>query len=407
VRLSEVRDIALSQKAHIEALDGGLNRELLSSLPDIQTHALIVSGIRRCGKSTLLRQFVKKLRREYFYCIFDDLRLYDFSAADYQLLDMLIAESGSRVLFFDEIQSAPRWELYVRQKLDEGFQVLLTGSNASLLSRDLGDKLTGRHLSKELFPFSYREFLRFTGQTAAAPSLDRYLEIGGFPEFLKTGNTDIVTQLQTDILYRDIVVRYGLRDAASLRHLFTLLVSNAAQLITPSKLRVTVGIKSPSTILEYFSHFESAYLVQLVPCFAWSAKVRSLAPKKLYISDLGIIRTGSVSFTPNFGALLENFVFNHLRLANRDLYYFSDKTKTAECDFIVNPGAAGGTSCIQVCYELHHDNQDREIRGLQAALDFFNVTEGFIITRDQRDIILKDGKKITVLPAWEWAGYRA
>jgi predicted AAA+ superfamily ATPase len=406
MKLSELQDIVQSQKAGAEAFDSGLEREALVTLPDIRTHALIVSGIRRCGKSTLLHQLVKKWGRDYFYFIFEDLRLYDFSPADYQLLDMLIADSGSRVLFFDEIQSAPRWELYIRQKLDEGFQILLTGSNASLLSRDLGNKLTGRHISRELFPFSYREYLAFTGQDAGVSSLDRYLQTGGFPEYLKTENADIVAQLQRDILYRDITVRYGLRDAASLLRLFTFLVSNAAQLVSPSKLTGTAGVKSSSTVLEYFSYFEAAYLIHLIPCFAWSAKARSLAHKKLYISDLGIIRTGSLSFTPNFGALLENFVFNNLRLYTRDLFYFADKT--GECDFIVHPqgGAETGAACIQVCYELHLDNQDREIRGLLSALDFFNVPQGLIITRDTRDLILKGGKKIAVVPAWEWAlGY--
>jgi predicted AAA+ superfamily ATPase len=401
MKLSELRDIAKSQKARIEVFDTGLKRDLLSSLPDIQSHALIISGIRRCGKSTLLRQFVKKTGRNYFYFIFDDLRLYDFSQADYQLLDILIAESGGKLLFFDEIQSAPRWELYIRQKLDEGFQVLLTGSNASLLSRELGNKLTGRHISKELFPFSYREYLRFTGQAAGSQSLDAYLLQGGFPEYLKTGNTDIVAQLQRDILYRDIAARYGIRDAGSLHRLFGFLVSNAAQLVSPRRLTGTTGVKSPSTVLEYFSYFEAAYLIQLVPFFAWSAKAQSLSPKKLYISDLGIIRTGSLSFSPDFGALLENFVYNQLRTLGHDIFYFAGQT--AECDFIVNPHSRDRLFCLQVCYELNPDNQDREIRGLMAALDSFDAAEGFIVTRDTQDMIIKDGKKIGVVPAWEWA----
>jgi predicted AAA+ superfamily ATPase len=164
------------------------------------------------------------------------------------------------------------------------------------------------------------------------------------------------------------------------------------------------GVKSPSTVLEYFSWFEAAYLVKLVPCFAWSVKAQSLSPKKLYIADWGIIRTGSRFFTPDYGALLENFVFNQLRLSDGDIFYYSDKT--GECDFIVNPrgGPEGGAFCVQVCYEPDSDNQDREIKDLCAALDFFNASEGIIITRDTQDIILKAGKKITLVPAWEWAG---
>ncbi|GHT66616.1 hypothetical protein FACS1894110_10610 [Spirochaetia bacterium] len=377
----------------------GLRRNSLSELPDIRSHALVVSGIRRCGKSTLLYQFVKKLGRPFFYFNFDDLRLYDFSVADFGLLDRVIADSGARLLFFDEIQSAERWELYVRQKLDEGFQVIITGSNASLLSRELGSKLTGRHLSKELFPFSYDEYCGFTGQAASAASLDTYLEKGGFPEYLKTGNAEVLTQLQQDILYRDIAARYGLRDAASLHRLFGYLVSNAAQLVSPSKLLSVAGVKSATTVLEYFSYFEAAYLIHLVPCFAWSAKARSLAPKKLYIADPGIIKTGSASFSGNLGALLENFVFTSLRPYTWDLFYFADKD--GECDFIVNPHGQHPI-CVQVTLELTTDDEAREIQGLLAALKFFGQDEGIILTRNTEDIILEQGKRIQVIPAWKY-----
>jgi predicted AAA+ superfamily ATPase len=118
---------------------------------------------------------------------------------------------------------------------------------------------------------------------------------------------------------------------------------------------------------------------------------------------MGIIRTGSRSFTADYGARFENFVFNQLRIAGGDMYYFSGKNR--ECDFIVNPQGSPerGTRCVQACYELTGDNQGREIAGLCAAMDFFGVSEGIIITRDTRDIILEGGKKIAVVPAWDWA----
>jgi predicted AAA+ superfamily ATPase len=330
--------------------------------------------------------------------------LADFSHTDFQLLDRAIADSGVRLIFFDEVQSAEHWELYVRQKLDEGFQLVITGSNASLLSRELGTRLTGRHISKELFPFSYGEFCAFTGQEAGPDSLGSYLEKGGFPEYLKTGNTDILTQLQSDILYRDIAVRYGLRDAASLRRLFVYLVSNPAQKFSPSSLRQAIGVKSPTTVLEYISYFEAAYLVNLLPCFAWSVKAQSLAPKKVYIADPGIIKTSSISFSGNKGALLENFVFNCLRSVTTDIFYYTDKNGY-ECDFIVKPHEQPRCQpcCIQVCWELTTDDQDREINGLLAAMDFFDQKEGIILTYNTGDIVMTAGKRIDVIPAWKWA----
>ncbi|MDR2047967.1 MAG: ATP-binding protein [Treponema sp.] len=397
--LSDLRETTKTQTARLGGRNGELERHALAELPEPQSHALIISGIRRCGKSTLLRQFAAKQKKAFFHLNFDDLRLSGFSPEDFRLLDILIGEKKAALLVFDEIQTVDRWELYVRQKLDEGYQVAITGSNASLLSRELGTKLTGRHITKELFPFSYGEYCEFTGQTTGLASLETYLKQGGFPEYLKTGDRDILSQLQTDILYRDIAVRYRLRDVSSLKRLFTYLVSNPAQLVSPSKLLQLTGLRSPTTVLEYISYFELSYLIQLVPCFAWSLKKQSLAPKKVYVIDNGIILTSSLSFTDNEGALLENFVYTVLRARTRDVFYFAGSEK--ECDFIVNPH--GRPLCIQVCSELTVDNRRRETRGLFQAMDFFGQNEGIIITRNERDIILEQGKEIRVIPAWEFA----
>jgi len=407
MKLSEIKDISAEQKLALEKQEQGLKRHILPELPDIQSHALAVCGIRRCGKSTLLCQFVQNLKRPYFYLNFDDIRLVSFSHADFELLDKVIADNGSRLIFFDEIQSAQHWELYVRQKLDEGFQIVITGSNAALLSRELGSRLTGRHLSKELFPFSYSEFCSFFGIAAGHESFADYLEKGGFPEYLKTSNTNILTQLQSDILYRDIAVRYGIRDAAALQRLYVYIVSNPAQLFSPSRLTSAVGVKSPTTILEYISFLEAAYLIHLLPRFAWSVKSQHLAPKKVYIADTGLIKTSSVSFSGNSGALLENCVYNVLRgkvgssglSANPDIYYFTGKSG-GECDFIFSP--QNNPSCIQVCWEMTPDNQDREINGLLEAMDFFNLDYGKILTFNTEDIIKTSGKKIDVIPVWKY-----
>jgi predicted AAA+ superfamily ATPase len=398
--LSELAEVALSQKVSVDYSDTGIARDALSGLPALKNHALVIMGIRRCGKSTLAAQFVRKQKGGYFYLNFDDLRLSDWQVRDYRQLDKVIEESKKRLLFFDEIQSAPKWELYVRQKLDAGYQVVVTGSNASLLSRELGTKLTGRHLDKELFPFSYPEFLRWKHRKASAASLDAYLQSGGFPEYLKTGDPEVITQLQNDILFRDIIVRYGLRDAGSLRKLLSYMASNAAQRLAPSRLTSVAGVKSATTVLEYLHYFESSYLLQLVPRFAWSARAQDLAPKKVYFSDLGLIHSGSISMSGNWGALLENFVYQHLRLQSKDIYYFANDT--AECDFVLN--LRKKPLCVQVCHELTLDNQDREIKGAFAAMDFFNVKEGFILTRNQTDLVTQGNKTVQVIPAWKYFG---
>jgi predicted AAA+ superfamily ATPase len=156
------------------------------------------------------------------------------------------------------------------------------------------------------------------------------------------------------------------------------------------------GVKSPTTVLEYISFFEAAYLIHLLPCFAWSVKTQSLAPKKVYIADTGFIKTGAISFSGNYGALLENCVFTSLR--EKDIYYFAGKNG-GECDFVVTPH--GKPSCIQVCWELTRDNQDREINGLLEAMDFFDLDRGTILTFDTEDVIQTNGKKIQIRPVWK------
>jgi predicted AAA+ superfamily ATPase len=231
-------------------------------------------------------------------------------------------------------------------------------------------------------------------------SFDIYLEKGGFPEYLKTGVTEVLTQLQSDILHRDIAVRYGIRDVSSLKRLYVYLASNPGQKISPSRLCQVAGVKSPVTVLEYFSHFEAAYLIHILPCFSWSVKAQSLAPKKVYLADPGIIKTSSVSFTGDYGARLENFVYNNLRLKTNDIFYYTAKTG-GECDFIVRPHEQA--QCIQVCWELTPENQDREINGAVDAMDFFNQKKGIILTYNTEDLIRTAGKEITVIPAWKWS----
>ena len=402
---AELKKIHLTQLEKLWKTDDGIYRDALADIPDITTHAFVVCGVRRCGKSTLLQQFVKKLNKPFFYLNFDDLRLLEFSVSDYAVLDVVIEESKSSLIFFDEIQAAAHWELYVRQKLDQGFQVVLTGSNASFLSRELGTKLTGRHIAKELFPFSYSEYLRFADTQKGIQSFESYFQTGGFPEYLKLNNSEVVMQLQKDILYRDIAVRYNVSDDKSLQRLYVYLASNAASLISPSKLKTVAGVKSHTTILDYFSYFENAYLLSLVPKFAWSQKAQSLAPKKVYFTDIGLIRTAGLTFSENAGHILENFVFNELRrkygtFDDKQIYYYSDDT--CECDFVVNPLFA--PQCIQVCLDLNLDNTERELNGLLAAMDFFKVREGLILTRNSYDLFAKEDKKITIMPAWDYFG---
>ncbi len=398
MKYSEIQAVANEQKETLFSFEFGIDRELLALLPVTKSHALVISGIRRCGKSVLLHQYVRNEVDDVFYFNFADIRLYQFSANDFILLDELIIESRKKILFFDEIQIIDGWELYVRQKLDQSVRVIITGSNARMLSIELGTHLTGRHITKELFPFSYHEYCLFFSFKHNKESYLSYIQTGGFPEYLKTGNSELLGFLLEDILYRDIAARYSIRDISGLKKLCVYVISNTAKPVSPSKLTGVIGVKSSSTVLEYLSYFESSYLVNLIPRFSWSVKGQMLSEKKIYVIDNGLINVASISASKDLGRKFENVVYWNIRRKTRKIWYYSDGN--SECDFIVQKNE--DYSAIQVCYELNGDNQEREINGLIAALQFFNLTQGLIVTMDQTDKILTNGYTIHVVPSYKF-----
>jgi len=304
--------------------------------------------------------------------------------------------------FFDEIQTIANWESFVRFRLDEGYRIFLTGSNANILSKELGAKLTGRHISKELFPFSYHEFLKFTHKNADQETLSEYLVKGGFPEFLKTGLYEVLMQSFNDIVIRDIALRHNIRNTNTLQQLAVWLVSNIGKPVTGNSLKKMFQIGSSSSIMEYLSFFADAYLFFFIPRFSYSGKVQLINPKKVYCIDNGFIKTISVSFTPDHGRLLENLVFLHLRRYTSEIYYFSEQN---ECDFVVFQNRKL-QSLVQVCWQLNEENMQRETSGLSEAMNFFSIDEGTIITFNQSETFIVDHKTITALPFTEWSSTR-
>lgn len=384
-----------AQKENLLHSNSGLTRQALSALPDLSAYALIVSGVRRCGKSTLLFQLLKDRYNDALYLNFEDPRMYEFEFNDFTRLDGAIAATGSRVLLFDEIQVQKGWELYVRQKLEEGFKVVVTGSNASLLSRELGTKLTGRHITKELFPFSYEEYLQYKNEPASPESIQSYLQIGGFPEYIKQGQDEILHHVLDDVLIRDIAVRYNIKDVRTLQRLALYLISNIGKPVSGNKLKPLFDIASTSSILEYMSHLEYAYLLNFVAKFSYSLKAQMINPRKVYAIDTGLVTVNSASFTEDSGRKFENLVYLHLRRVYSEIYYYVEK---GECDFVTFK-RGNIQEAVQVCYDLNQDNLQREVNGLIEALDFFKLKEGTIVTLSQSDQLEKDGFTIKVIPA--------
>lgn len=388
-----------SQQFGYTSKNTGVERELLHHIPQATGFASIISGIRRCGKSTLQLQIKKQFfPSEGLYLNFEDPRLAGIVSNDLERLYNEIIARKTKVLFFDEIQIVESWEIFVNQLLREDFLVYITGSNASLLSKELGTHLTGRHFTTELFPFSYSEFLKFKKLNPNEDSFKEYAQKGGMPDYLRTAYNKYLNDLLDDILIRDIAIRYNIRDVNSMRQLAVYLLSNIGNLASANSLKGMFGLKSSTTILDYFSYLKDSYLIEFVPLYDYSQKKQLRNPQKIYVLDLGIYHQNKIAFSPNEGHVLENIVYLQLRRLGKEVFYFQGK---GECDFIVTDKGMP-KELYQVCTEINSLNIDREVNGLFEAMTYFNKTEAYIITQNQTDSFKKDNLSIQAIPVWQW-----
>ncbi len=394
-----LRKIAQSQKSGMESRREGVKRELLEKIDVKVPHAIIISGIRRCGKSTLLRQRMKEMKNGNYFS-FEDQRAMNFEISDFERLDEIFGEENkdSREYFLDEIQNVNGWERWVRKLLDEGKKCVISGSNASLLSRELGTKLTGRHLTYELFPFSYKEMLTLLSLKPSLSSFDHYFEKGGLPEFLEYKKNEMLQELFEDVITRDIIVRHKLKEPKTIKQLALFLLNNIGKKISYNKLAKYLNIGSPNTVISYIDFFEDTYLFFVVSKFDYSYKKQLINPKKIYVIDSGLADANTVSFSDDKGRNMENLVFLHLRKKSKQIYYFERKK---ECDFVVKEKDKI-QQAIQVCYDLNDENRDREMEGLCEAMEELKLKEGLILTYNQEDDFIVEGKKIVVKPVWKW-----
>ena len=393
-----IEQVLDSQLDRLKGMDLGLKRNI-SGYEQLRSHAFIVSGIRRCGKSTLLQQINRSIEGDSIYLNFEDPRLSGFDLEDLNRLHEIAQQRKIQVYFLDEVQVVPGWESFVRFRLDESDRVFITGSNSARLSRELGSKLTGRHISRELFPFSYSEFLAYKNLETNDASSQEYMVSGGFPQFVKTRQQENLMQCFNDIITRDIVLRYHIKNSLLLKQIGVWLVSNVGKPVSGNSLRKMFGIASSSSIMEYLSFFTDAYLFFFVPKFSYSHKVQTVNPKKVYCIDNGFITTNSVSFTGDKGRLLENMVYMQLRRSTADIFYFNEGK---ECDFVVSLNGKV-KDVIQVCYQLDQNNMNREIMGALEAMEFFNLSEAVIITHNQADTFSINSKTINAIPFYRWA----
>ncbi len=379
---------------------------------------IILSGIRRSGKSTIQRMLQLELvatnQPADYYFNFDDERLVQFQLSDFQaLLEVFIELFGDQPRFyFDEIQNIEGWERFVRRLYEQGKKIYITGSNARLLSKELGTHLTGRHIQLEVFPLSFFEIvghrypealnkkaLSTTDVGMVLHHFSNYLKNGGIPEYVEFEKTEYLKDLLDGILYRDIIVRYKIHDEKALRETVYYLASNIGKEFSYTNLAKTVGIVSPHTIANYCDYLEQCYLCFFVCRYSHSLQKQIQSNKKCYMIDSALIRTTGFRVSEDRGRLLENVVFLHLRMQMKEIYFHKDKK---ECDFVVRERNRI-VQAIQVTTSLSDPVvRKREIDGLMEAMKAYQLQEGIILTENEHDSIEKDGFLISVIPIWKW-----
>lgn len=417
--INTLKEIIVEQNSARKHLPTGTKRQLLKKIENYYhtPHVVILAGMRRTGKSTLQRQIQQSHYPESTYFFnFEDERLLNFKVADLNKLFEAFVElyGEQKVFFLDEIQNIPGWETFVRRMQDSQFKFFITGSNASLLSRELGTKLTGRHVNLNVFPFSFHEYLKFNQfvftqdmllQTQSRGVIknyfQQYLQFGGLPEFLQYKDLDLIKRTYDDILYRDIITRYDIKAVKSFRELSLYLLSNINTLLSYRKLTTMLELGSVTTVKNFIDYLENSYLFFTLKKYSPSIKTQTVANKKIYCIDNGLIEAVAFQFSNNHGRYLENLVFIELMRRGKEIYYYHTQGNL-EVDFVIREGKEI-TQMIQVCHGFNSEKTtNREINSLLAALEEVGLKEGMILTQDHSEKLIIKDKNITILPVYQW-----
>jgi predicted AAA+ superfamily ATPase len=388
--------------------------------------AVIITGARRSGKSFLLKLIWQKIRKEQniaennFFCFnFEDERLLNFRAGDFDLMmeafEQLFSVDGRQrvYLFFDEIQVIKGWEKFINRLLrQEKYKIFITGSNATLLSKEIDSALTGRTYPIGLFPLSFREFAAYKTvkvsndvdlhqskiQVELKKLFSEYMENGGFPEVVLQNFRPVLQEYLKSIIYRDVVSRYKIKQEANLREIAAFAISNIGSVFSLEKIARMAKMKNLTTVKNYLSYLENSFLFYRAAKYSHSLKTQIYNPDKFYAVDVGFYNEVAFAGTPNRGRILENLVFMELKRRYGDIYYFQGKR---ECDFLVKIKNEL-VLAAQATVFLDGSNREREIGGLLEAMDEYQIKNGLILVEDGAEMIKNGDKTIEVKPIWRW-----
>lgn len=385
---------------------------------------VVIKGVRRSGKSTLLHQFLNKKIEEglkpknTLFINFEDPRFSNCTIEDLNdIYDTYKEEQQpdkGHIVVLDEVQEIEKWEKFVKLLHEaKKVKVFVTGSSSKLLSEEYASLLSGRHVDMEVSPLSFQELLNFKGHNISDKTdliknrhlvknkLREYLEWGGFPKInlvKERGKREILNRYFEDIIIKDIQKRFNVRKTGKLEQLAKYYLSNISNLQSYNKVKDAVNL-SLDTVERFSEYFSTGRLLFFVPKFSFSHKKQLLNPKKVYSIDPGLRNVSGFRFSRDVGRLMENVVFLELFRKNKEVFYWKENR---EVDFVVKEGNEV-KKLIQVCYNFDRDEvEERELKALVKASEDVECEDLTVVTyetEDQREVA---GKEIDCIPFWKW-----
>jgi len=383
-------------------------------------------GVRRSGKTYILFHIIEQLRqkidgRNIIYINFEDDRLFPIYLKDLDGLlesyyELYPHKRDEKVyLFLDEVQNIEGWERYVRRIYDtQNLQIFITGSSSKLLSSEIATSLRGRTITYEIFPFSFKEYLRYKdievnfysskSISYIKNAFNSYLINGGFAETFDE-TPDVQKRILKDyldlIIYKDVVERYNIKNQALLKHLIKYMFVNMGTLVSINKLYneyKSQGYKvSKDALYDYIDYLQDAYTLFTTPIYRNSVREEQRNPKKLYAIDNGFKKLFSISLSDDYSKLYENMAFLHLRRMSSEVYYFKQKQ---EVDLYVR---VDKEYLVNVSYLIENEKTlQREIKALVEGMDYFNINKSYLVTDNREEIINIDNRTIEIIPMWKW-----
>ena len=407
-----MKNIILNQRAERDELMARpyQQRDTRYDSDELLTNPLIklITGPRRVGKSVFALLMLQG--KNFAYLNFDDTLLLENWDEDLvmQMLDDVYP--GYDYLLLDEIQNLPKWDLWVNKLYRRGRNLIITGSNAKMLSSEMATVLTGRYLQIEMLPFSLEETMRWRSvnpnldeQSAQAVVVaDDYLRNGGYPETIQARSItkSYLSTLFDSILLKDVAKRHKVRNTTDLYNLATYLLSNFCNPISANDLASELGLSSVTTTKKFCGYLAEPYLFFYLPRFNNKMKLMKKAPNKIYVVDNGFVQSTAFNLSENLGRLLENQVFVELLrrgyIPGKTLFYYRTRNDK-EIDFVTRKGSRV-EQLIQVCYDMSSEKtRKRELDALFEAAEELRGDDLLVVTNDQNECIDFNGKEIRMI----------